>query len=252
MPPVKKIGIISWVVMMAVLAACASGETNGEGRQASTEQGPVNAPSDGEEPSAEVISVEDDLLVYLPDQVGGKFHTLAVLLRNNSDQVALDVSGQVSILDGSGELVESINPIPINILPGDKGLWVESALDLGEAVKDGELEVTISVSDFEDAEGITAPVSFSKLGYQPDEFGGCEIAGTVENAFSENKTDLQLRVAGFKDGDLITAGFTYVDQVFAGEDATFEVTFFSPAECPGSLDKIGVYPNLGEDKIFSP
>jgi hypothetical protein len=81
---------------------------------------------------------------------------------------------------------------------------------------------------------------------------GARSLGTVHNTFTEEKTDLQLRVAGFVDGELATGDFTYVDRVFPEKRtrpsrSSCSVTRSAPPE----LDEIGVYPNLGEDKIFN-
>jgi hypothetical protein len=78
------------------------------------------------------------------------------------------------------------------------------------------------------------------------------VAGRLQTSRAEPADDLQIRVAGFVGNDIATGGFTYVDHVFPETDATFEVFMFSPAECLRDLDEIGVYPNLGEDKIFNP
>ena len=37
-----------------------------------------------------------------------------------------------------------------------------------------------------------------------------------------------------------------------GDGRDFRGPMFSSAPCPTKLDEIGIYPNLGEDKIFNP
>ena len=245
-------GAVAMAAVMLIAAGCGSTpERDPFDEPVATtgqEQVPEEEESD-EAPSADDIKVEDSLFVYLPEATGGKFHDAYVLLRNESDQVAVNVSGQISIME-DGELIQSLNPIPVNILPGEEGLFTEENLDLPMAVTDGELEVDLAVERFVEWTG-ESPVSFSDLAYRHS-FLGCEITGVVHNTFSEEKDDLQLRVAGFVDESLDTGGFTYVDHVFPERDATFEVTMFSSAKCPPKLDEIGVYPNLGEDKIFNP
>lgn len=200
-------------------------------------------------PSADAIKVDDMTLVYLPDQVGGNFHTLTVILENTSDEVAIDVTGQVSILDGNN-LLETVNPIPVNILQGEHGIWNE-LLDLPSPVQRAKLEVQISVGRFAPGPD-ESPVSFSHLRYRPNDLQGCLISGTVSNTFSEQKTDLQLRTAWFAGNDLISSGFTYVDTVFPATDATFEISTFSDAECSPDVSMILATANLGDDKIFNP
>jgi hypothetical protein len=234
-------------------AACddsAPPETTTSREEDEPETGPSELQEDEVAPNAGAIEVEQTKLIFMPDQTGGKFHNLLVLVRNTSEQVAIDVSGQVSITE-NGRLVHSLNPIPVNILPGEEGLFQE-LVELPKAVMDGKIETSISVSRFVETRPIDSPVSFRRLGYVHDEFGGCKITGVVENRFTEQKSDLQLRIAGFRGTKLVTGGFTYVDQVFPKQEATFEMTAFSPAECPEDLDEIRVLPNLGEDKIFNP
>jgi hypothetical protein len=247
----RNLTALAFAAVLVTSTGCRStSETPPTNEPAGTiDQEQVPAQEEPAAPSADDISVEDTLLIYEPDQVGGKFHDAYVLLRNESDQVAINVSGQISIME-DGKLVQSLNPIPVNILPGEEGLFAEEALDLPKAVTRGEFEVDLVVERFVEWTG-DSPVSFSDLKYR-ESFLGCEITGTVHNTFSEEKDDLQLRVAGFVDGSMETGGFTYVDHVFPERDATFEVTMFSSAKCPPKLDEIGVYPNLGEDKIFNP
>jgi hypothetical protein len=244
----RTLAVRSLLVMALVTLSACKGASSTQGSPGAAEVSPpVEEPTP--EASDDDIKVEQTALLYLPDQRGGNFHDLAVLLRNESDQAAIDVSGQISILE-NGDLVQSITPISINILPSDYGLFQET-VDLPKPVTDAEIEVHLSVERFQEWSG-EAPVSFSHLGYRKGGVLACTTSGTVHNTFSEPKDDLQLRVAGFVNDAIVTSGFTYVDHVFPEVDATFEVDMFSPAECPPELDEIGVYPNLGEDKIFNP
>jgi hypothetical protein len=231
------------IALLAVVAAgCGSGEDNGS-----------TTPNASDEPSAAAIRVEDSKLLYLPDQVGGRYHTALVLLRNTSDKVALNVGGQLSVME-NGKLVKSVNPTEVNILPRGRALLLEEALDLPKPVKAGKLDVRLSVAEFRDGPS-ESPVTFSDVLFsRGGETGAapCKITGTVQNTFGGEKSDLQIRVAGFVDGRLATGGFTYLDKVFPGKESTFEIEAVSPAECPAALDRVEALPNLGEDKIFSP
>lgn len=203
------------------------------------------------EESASAIRIEDSRLTYLPDQTGGRFHTALVLLRNTSDKVALNVGGQLSVMDG-GQLVESVNPTEVNILPGGRGLILEEALDLPKPLKNGTLEMRVSVGELREGPS-RSPIAFSDLKFTPggeDGFAPCSFSGRFQNTFKAAKSDLQIRVAGFANDRLVAGGFTYVDQVFPGQEATFEIEPVSPAECPEGVDRVEALPNLGEDKIF--
>lgn len=200
---------------------------------------------------ADAIEVEATEIIYLPDQVGGNFHTVLVLLRNASDEVAIDVGGQISIVLGE-RLLKSINPIPVNILPGQRAAWTEMAIDLSEPARDAVIEVSVSVGRLREGPA-TSPVSFSNVTFEsnPDGIHGCSISGQVSNEFSEVKRDLQIRAVGLQGESIVTGGFTYVDQVFPGQDATWSIDLLSPSECPDGVNQVLVLPNLGEDKIFS-
>src|SRR5262245_12412681 len=67
------------------------------------------AGSAGKKPKRQLVEVEQTKVIYLPTQVGGNYHTVLVLLRNTSRKVALDVTGQISILGSDGKLLKSIN-----------------------------------------------------------------------------------------------------------------------------------------------
>jgi len=224
------------------IAACGSDEAGSD------------VPGFSEAPDVSAITVEATKLTYLPDQTGGKFHTASVLLRNTSDQVAVDVGGQLSLLNASGELIESVTPSPVTILPGELGLLTEEALDLPVAVEKGSIEVDLSVDSFVPPPK-QPPVTFSKVKFErgtEESFGLCKVRGTVMNTFTKPQTDLQLQVATFKKGKFTGGGSTYIDQVFPGRGATFKVEFISPSECSDSVDRIEVMSNLGLDKITDP
>lgn len=115
------------------------------------------------------------------------------------------------------------------------------------------VEAVLTADSFRDGPSQDeSPVTYSNVRLELDEFSGCEIVGTVSNTFSETKDNLQRRVAGFVGDEIVTGGFTYVDTVFPGTDATFDVSLYSPALCPEQIERIEVLANLGEDKIFNP
>lgn len=205
---------------------------------------PSDAPDEGG------IVIEDQVAIHEPEQQGGNFYQVLVLVRNDTDQVALDVGGQVSLKDGSGRLLESMNPTEVNILPGELGLIQELA-NLSTIPDTVVVESLLEADSFRDG-GNRSPVAFTDVRLEPDEFSGCAIRGTVTNTFSEAKEDLQIRVAGLRGGKIATGGFTYVDEVFPATEATFEIDLYGDALCPATLDEILVLPNLGEDKIFNP
>ena len=166
-----------------------------------------------------------------------------MLLRNNSDKVAIDVGGQLSVTDSRGRLVETVEPTTVTILPHGFGLLQEDALDLPKAVRNGSLDLKLSVSELRDppSEGFESPLKFSDVAYVPgdeESFQECAIRGKVSNTFSKKQSDLQIRVAAFSGGQLAATGFTYIDQVFPRSDATFKVDFVSPSECPDSVDRV--------------
>jgi hypothetical protein len=201
--------------------------------------------------SASSIRALGSRLIYLPDQTGGKFHDAFVRVRNTSRNVALDVGGQLSIKDSAGQLVKSVNPTEINLLPGQEGVLSEEGVDLPRALKNGTVDAQISVREFRKGPR-TSPVSFSGFRLEHDDLGGCKITGTVANTFTRQKKNLQIRAIGLNGQKIVTGGFTYVDQVFPGQDATFEINVFSSAACPPGVQDLVVSANLGEDKIFNP
>jgi len=205
-------------------------------------------------PSATDIQVEAKSFIYLPDQTGGNFYEVLVLLRNTSNEVAIDVTGQISISKG-GALLKSVNPTKVNILPDSEGMFDET-VDLDAPAPDAAVDVIISVDGGFRPGPPAAPVTFEQTNYKltPDPtgaFGGCAIEGTVKNTFTTPKDNLLIQVVGLTGSTITTGGFTYVDKVFPGQPATWSVDLTSRALCPGSVDKILVLPNLGTDKIFS-
>lgn len=126
------------VISLALVAAASSVPLAGASTRGATERKANQAP----------IVVEQSSLTYLPGQTGGNFHTLVVLARNTSSKVALEVGGQISILGPDGELVESLNPNEINILPKSQGLFVETALDLPVPMTEAKIKTKTLVGSF--------------------------------------------------------------------------------------------------------
>ena len=240
---------IALMTLTVAVGACGGASNSETGTQPDTSDVSTSTSTSMEPADSSAIRVLDTALVYEPEAAGGNFHTLSVVLENTSDQVALDVTGQVSIRQ-RGELIQSVNPIPVNILQGERGIWTE-LLDLPMPVKDGELEIAVSVGRFAPGPA-ESPVSFSKLRYRSGGLFACSVSGTVSNTFTEQKTDLQLRVGWYEGDHLISTGFTYIDTVFPSADATFEVTGIGEAECPDDVTTILATANLGEDKLFNP
>lgn len=199
-------------------------------------------------PSVDDLVVEATLIDHYASQVGGNFYGIAAVIHNPTGSVAISVGGQLSVLSSSGDLVMSTNPTSVNILPGERGM-LEEVLDLPDQLDGLTLDVMLSVSEWRDGSGIDSPVTFSNVRVVGDA-DDCEILGIVANTFTENKDNLQLRVGVYSGDDLLAADFTYVDQVFAGSDATFDV-FMIRDQCLHGGGRVEVYPNLSEDKIFN-
>lgn len=235
---------------LLVLAGCGdSGGGDDRGSATSAPKPATSEPAVDKDPASATKMLESKL-IYLPDQTGGNFYVAFVRVRNTSKEVAINVGGQLSVKTPAGQLVKSVNPTEINVLPGQEGL-IDESMDLPIVVKNAKLDFRLTVENFRDGPAVS-PVSSSKTAYSKDEYGGCKISGTVSNTFSEKKENLQVRVAGFSEGKLVTGGLTYVDTVFPKQDATFEVSIYGAAACPKRVDQIAVYPNLGDDKIFTP
>jgi hypothetical protein len=182
---------------------------------------------------------------------GSNYYRVAVVIKNRSDRVALNVGGQLSVLDASGRFVRSVNPTTINILPKGEGLLDDSIKT--PAIDEARLRVKLSVSQWQRGPR-RSPVSFSDFTITQDTFSTssprCTISATVNNRFSEHKANLQLRFGIFSGGQLADAGFTYVDEVFPRTPATAE---FDSLDCAlAQSGRMVIYPNLGDDKIFNP
>jgi hypothetical protein len=227
------------VALALVLAGCGSTKTvTGSSAE------PAGAPSD-----ASKIIVEDMRLFYS----GDGFHTAIVVVRNAGSQTAIDVGGQVSVLDAHGKLVKSTSPTPVTLPPGARGVLLDDVLRLPQRVPDGRLDVRLSVARFGPAPARIA-VRFKRLRYSLSGVPGvrCSVTGVVSNTFTRAKENLQLLVVGYAGGKLAFGALTYVDHVFPGTDATFEATPVSIGGCPKRLDRIQVLPNLSEDKLYRP
>lgn len=245
------------LVLAITTAACGGSDTDNSSPRAGETISVESEQPSGEKTTtpagtAKDLIVESQTVIHLPDQSGGNFYEVFVVVRNPRDEVAMGVSGQVSLKDEGGKLLKSFTPTEINILAGGRGLIQETA-DLPSKPMSISVESTLEAEGYRDGPTAAAsPVTFTGVRLEPDDISGCDIVGTVSNTFSEKKDNLQVRVVGFNGDKIVTGGFTYVDTVFPKKDATFELTLFSPALCPKSVERLEVLANLGEDKIFNP
>lgn len=104
-PNQSRLSPVALLLFATITTAC--GGASDPGPQSGQLQSPTetanSSPTTGEPastgptaPSAGSIRVEDMSLVYLPDQVGGNFHTLTVVLRGGNDERDLGQSAQIA------------------------------------------------------------------------------------------------------------------------------------------------------------
>jgi len=191
------------------------------------------------------IKVEQSRLIYEPDQTGGPFHEGFVVVRNPSDD-PIQVEGQVSVKAG-GQLVKSYEPGPTVILPRSRGVLVEQALNLPKPVAHGRLETKLVSTPVNEADP-PRRVKFSSLRYRRDEIAGCVLTGTVTHNL-DKRIEVEVDAIGYRGRRIVTGGVTYVDKVFPGSPATFQIDIPSPALCPTRVDRIEAFWDPGSDGL---
>lgn len=86
---------------LSLIAAC--GGSAGETEPAKTDAPSAStAPDQSDEPATPAetaLTVESQTAIHLPDQSGGNFYEVIVVVQNDSDEVALGVTGQLSLKD---------------------------------------------------------------------------------------------------------------------------------------------------------
>jgi len=192
----------------------------------------------GDEGSDEAakVKVERTRLIYQPDQTGGRFHAAFVIVRNPSSE-PVDVSGQVSVKE-NGRLIKSFEPTA-TILPRSRGILMDDALDLPQAVRRGKLETQLVSTRSTEAD--SAPeVKISKLRYSKDEIASCKISGTVAHNGKET-FEIRVNAIGYQGPRIVSGGFTFVEKVFPNSPATFDVDIASTALCPDQLDRMEAF-----------
>ena len=136
--------------------------------------------------SSKDLRVEHTKIVYLSEQTGGNFHEVVVLLRNDADLPAIDVTGQISIYDGD-KLVKTIEPSRVTVLAHSRNAWVEDVVELPKPLPNGRVVAYIAPVQFAAA---GSPIVFSRVRYNaagPDDFGRCSVTGIIKNHLRNRK-----------------------------------------------------------------
>jgi hypothetical protein len=195
------------------------------------------------------VHVEQTKITYLPEQIGGHYHDILVLLRNDSDKAAVDISGQISVYDGS-RLVKTIDPTPVTILAHSRNAWVETLVNLPKALPHGRLKAYVAPVQFEPG---GSPVTISRVRYKaarPSQYENCSVSGLIQNQFTEPQQFFRLVVVGFQGSKLATGDEEFpADTLYPGRPTTFDHSFVSPAECPRGITSVAVYPDLSADQL---
>ncbi|MGA9761333.1 MAG: hypothetical protein WBQ14_02810 [Gaiellaceae bacterium] len=199
------------------------------------------------------IVFEQSKLIHEFTQSGQSFYDVIVLLKNRSSKTAVAIVPELGTRPKGNNGMSGIVLEPIaTILPHSESLLVYPALGVPTSLKN---RVDVEIEPYHLDRAAQSPVSFSQLRYSRSTGSGarkCTISGVVSNRFTKKRDALQLNVAGFASGRLVSGGFTVLNTVFPGRDAAFSVDLYNAAACPIGLDRIRVFPNLSQDEIYNP
>jgi len=77
---------------------------------------------------------------------------------------------------------------------------------------------------------------------------GCELSGTVTHNL-DKPIEVRVNAIGYRGRQIATGGFTFVDKVFPGTPATFQIDIPSAALCPAQIDRIEAFWDPGPDGL---
>ena len=200
----------------------------------------VPSPAHAKKPSKRDISVVDSRLLYLPDQLGGPYHTATFVLRNRSVYRAEDVGGQVSVYAADGELIKTFHMNRVTIQPRGKAVLSEDALKLPVANGDGRMKLHLRVGGFVRPKR-KWPFTVETLAYRvfdEFEFGSCGVSGVIRNVSRREHDNVQVTIATHHGGRVLSSTSEFIDDLVPGLPQTFEADFVSPSECPSKIDGI--------------
>jgi len=191
-------------------------------------------------------------LIRESTQAGQSFYDAVILVKNRSNKTAVDVRSTLNIRPKGNNGMSGLSGARIaTILPHSENLLVYPYYGVPLVSPKGS-RIDVEIDPFHTRRAAPSPLSFSQLHYRRSSGSRCTISGVVSNRFTKQRKELQLNVAGFVNGRLVSGGSTSLRTVFPGRDAAFKVEFFKSATCPEKLDRIGVYPNLSTDEIYNP
>ena len=202
---------------------------------------------------ADPIGFEQSKLIHEFTQAGRSYYDVIILLKNRSGKTAVAVKPELDARPKGNNGMVGIELDPIaTILPHSESLLVYPAFGVPTSPRN---RVDVEIESYHPSRAAQSPVSFSQLRYSQSTGSGvhkCTVSGVVSNRFTKKRNNLQLSVAGFVRGRLVSGGFTALDTIFPGRDAAFKVDLFKAAACPIGLDRIRIFPNLSQDEIYNP
>lgn len=239
-----ELGVAAGVVVLSLSAfGCGGGSESGSATATQTEA--VTSPtSDSVTTKAATgpIVVGKPVAIYLPNQVGGKYHTVFVLARNTSGD-DLSVSAQFSFLVGKRLLGTA--DAATTLAAGQEGVLIADAVDLPRPFRAGTVTVTTSISEpiiINDALRDPNAITITAPSIEPDTsgFGHCEFRAVVTNKTEEKQDLVNVSWVGYSNGRPVTAAHTY-ESLFSKAPKVVTYSAVSEAECPPGVTKVRAF-----------
>jgi hypothetical protein len=228
-------------------ASSLEAELEAEGEDATEAADDEDAPAETESAtetqslagSGEVV-VEQSQIFYMPNQIGGKYHVVVALVRNETGS-ATTVTGQFTITKG-GTLLGTADPTPINLQPGAEGALLADAVDLPRPARGRDVTVDVAIAFDEPFVDVSTIDAFTVRAARYRPTGGvfsCTLSATVTSALDE-KANTRVTLVGMRGNAIATAAYSY-DDFFPGAPKVVKVDQPSDALCPKKVDEVRVF-----------
>ena len=225
------------------VSGCGGGSESGSATATQTEA--LTSPTSDStttKAAAGPIVVGKPVAIYLPNQVGGKYHTVFAVAKNTSGD-DLTVSAQFSFLVGKRLLGTA--DATTTLLAGQEGVLIADAVNLPQPFRAGTVTVTTSTSDpiiIDDALRNPSAITIAAPSIKPHAsvFGHCEFRAVVTNETAKQQSLLNVSWVGYSNGRPVTVAYTYAD-LFPKTPKVVTDGADSEALCPPGVTKVRAF-----------
>jgi hypothetical protein len=169
-----------------------------------------------------------------------------VIVENPSQsRAAWDVDLSIAFLDGSGDVIDTVDETFPVVLPGQRVAWADTLSDY-EADWSGvkKMEVALAEPTWEAVEDF-GEYSFTKLKMKRDMLKDIKVTGRLKSTFEKDLENPQIVAVFYRGSKIVGGGWTFLEN--ARNNAPIEIS----TSYSGKASKVEVYGVLSNLSLYS-